>query len=343
MAHMIDMTNDRANMAYVGDTPWHRLGTALTGDENLDEWRIAAGLDWTAEKRDLFYRNATNIGAGATAHLPHSVPTHKALVRSDTGDVLSVVGNRYKVVQPGEVMEFFRDLCFTSDSRYKLETAGSLNDGKRIWALASLDRTIRVGGIDLIKPYLLLGTSFDLTTSTFATHTSVRVVCNNTLNMAVGSDAKNSDVRITHAQTFDEAAIKRALGVIEDTADEAIDNFENVAGELIQRNVDDFAMFTYFASLYGPKLENGQNVTDLRVSDFTTGQKRDIDRLIALFRNGPGADMPTAKGTAWGLVNAVTHFEDFDKGKDDAKRLKRSAFGIGKRNKEKAVTLALAA
>ena len=83
-------------------------------------------------------------------------------------------------------------------------------------------------------------------------------------------------------------------------------------------------------------------MNDLKISDFTTGQKRNIDQLIRLFKQGPGANMKTASGTAWGLVNAVTHFEDFSHGKNDMKRLQSSAFGSGKRNKLASVNTALA-
>lgn len=338
MAHLIDLSNNRENMAYVGNTPWHRLGTKLTGDESFDEWRVAAGFAWDAEKKDLTY-----MAQHAAGHeVPVILPSHKALVRSDTGMVLSVVGKDYKIVQPRDVLEFFREIAFQSNGRYEMETAGCLSDGKRIWALAKIKDEMSVGGVDIIKPYILFGTSFDLTSSTFASYTTVRVVCNNTLQAAVGAHAKNADVRITHAQTYDEDSVKRALGLLEDAEEDAFGNFMTTANELVKRDVNDTEMFSYFANLYGPKREEGQSVEDLKVSDFTTNQKRNIDQLIRLFKGGPGSNLPTANGTAWGLVNSVTHFEDFSRGKNDMKRLQSSAFGMGRRNKVKAVDTALA-
>ncbi|TFG84006.1 MAG: DUF932 domain-containing protein [Erysipelotrichales bacterium] len=338
MAHMIDMSNYRENMVYVGATPWHHLGTQFTGDETFEEWRVAAGFNWEAQKKDLVYKATHAAGHEVDVILP----SHKALVRSDTEMVLSVVGKDYKIVQPKDVLEFFREIAFASGGRYTMETAGCLSDGKRIWALAKIDDEMRVGGIDVIKPYILFGTSFDLSTSTYASYTTVRVVCNNTLQAAIGTAASNADVRITHAQTYDEDSVKRALGLLEGAEESAFDGFIDTANLLTTRKVNDFETFNYFAELYGPKRNEGQSVNDLKISDFTTGQKRNIDQLIRLFKQGPGANMKTASGTAWGLVNAVTHFEDFSHGKNDMKRLQSSAFGSGKRNKLASVNTALA-
>lgn len=338
MSHEIDMSNDRENMVYRGATPWHKLGTQFTGDETFDEWRVAAGFGWEAQARALAYK-ATHV-AGHEIDVP--LDSHKVLVRSDTENVLGVVGKDYKVVQPSQVLEFFRDIAFASDGRYEMETAGCLFDGRRVWALAKTKHEIRVGGNDIIKPYILLGTSFDGTTSTFASYTSVRVVCHNTLSMAVGLGATNADIRITHAQTFDENAVKAALGLIESAEGSTIERFAETADVLSQRTVDDKDMFTYFAELYGPKREEGQSVDDLKVSDFTSSQKRNIDQLMRLFKGGPGSDLESANGTAWGLVNAVTRFEDHSRGKDGVRRLQSSGFGAGKRRKIAAVDSAMA-
>ena len=338
MSHMIDMSNDRENVVYVGDTPWHRLGTEFRGNEDFDQWRIAAGYDWEAQVKSLSYKATHALGHEVDVALP----SHRALVRSDTEKVLGVVGKDYKVVQPSRVLEFFRDIAFASDSRYQMETAGCLFDGRRVWALARTSDVITIGGEDVIKPFVLLGTSFDGTTSTFATYTSVRVVCHNTLSMAVGLSASEADIRIPHTQTFDEVAVKRALGLIEGAEEATMEGFAKTADVLSQRPIDDAEMFTYFAEMYGPKREEGQSVQELRVADFTKSQKRNIDQLIRLFQGGPGSQLDTARGTAWGLVNAVTHFEDHSRGKDDMRRLQSSGFGAGKTRKARAVNIALA-
>ena len=338
MSHMIDMSNDQDNMVYVGATPWHKLGTRFAGNETFEEWRIAAGFAWEAQAKELSYKATHAAGHEVDVILP----SHKALIRSDLETVLSVVSKDYKIVQPKQVLEFFRDVAFASDGAYTMETAGCLFDGRKIWALARTKNQITIGGIDVIKPFILFGTSFDLSQSTYASHTAVRVVCHNTMSMSVGADGEKADVKITHAQEYDENTVKAALGMLAESEVTILNQFAQTADRLTERGVDDKDMFTYFAELYGPKREDGQSVEELRVSDFTNSQKRNIDQLIILFKRGPGSDLPTASGTAWGLVNAVTRFEDHSRGKNDVKRLQSSAFGAGKNRKKSAVNSALA-
>lgn len=338
MSHEIDMSNDQENMVYVGQTPWHRLGTAFVGNEDFDQWRVAAGFDWEALIKPIHYKAKHALGHEVDV----AMPSHRALVRSDTEMVLGIVGKDYKVVQPSKVLEFFRDIAFASDSQYVMETAGCLFDGKRVWALARTNREIRIGDDDIIKPYILLGTSFDGTTSTFATYTAVRVVCHNTLTMAVGLSANTADIRIPHVQTFDEQTVKQALGLIEGAEDQTIAGFTETANILAGRPVNNEEMFSYFAEMYGPKLEEGQSVQELRVADFTSSQKGNINELIQIFKDGPGSQLTSSKGTSWGLVNAVTNFEDFKRGKSEQRRLQSAGFGAGAQRKKKAVEHALA-
>jgi phage/plasmid-like protein (TIGR03299 family) len=329
------MTNRRANMVYVGATPWHSLGTRFAGNENFDEWRVAAGFAWEATPQPLTYPGADGN--------PVSLDSHKVLLRSDVQSVLGVVGKDYKVVQPAKVIEFFRDIAFASDSRYTMETAGCLFDGRRIWALARTAQEMRIGGTDVVKPYILLGTSFDGSMATFASYTSVRVVCHNTLTMAVGLKGTNADIRIPHSQTFDEKGVKVALGVIESGEDAAIENFEEMATILSKRRVNTKDAFTYFATLYGPELEEGQKATTLKLEDFSKTQERHVSGLHELFLRGPGAQLKSAKSTAWGLLNAVTNYEDF--GRWRTKKMERivssSQFGNGAQRKKTAAELAI--
>jgi phage/plasmid-like protein (TIGR03299 family) len=331
------MTAAVEKMAYVGETPWHGLGTQFAGNESIDEWAVAAGFGWDAIATPLKYAAKNALGESVDVALK----SHRLLVRSDTQTELGVVSKDYKVVQPKRVIEFFRDIAFSSNSRYKMETAGVLFDGKRVWALAKTSEVIRVMGTDVIKPYILLGTSYDGSTATFATYTSTRVVCNNTLSMAVGPNGERANIRISHLSTFDEAAVKAALGLIENAEGVVLHNFEETATQLAVRKVDDKEMFNYFAKLYGPAVPEGKTVKDLTIGEFTEGQKRSINDLIALFKVGPGANLRSAEGTSWGLVNAVTRFEDARAGLNE-KRFASVQFGAGAARKRAAVNEALA-
>jgi phage/plasmid-like protein (TIGR03299 family) len=175
------------SMAYVGATPWHGLGHRLTPDQPLEVWAQQAGMDWRIETADVrFIADRSPSYSG----LLRAYPGQKVLYRSDTKAPLSVVSGRYKVVQPAEILEFYRDL--TEVGGYELETAGVLKDGKKLWALARTGQTLTLKGRDAINGYLLLATACDGTLATTAQFTSVRVVCNNTLAIAIGDSARHS-------------------------------------------------------------------------------------------------------------------------------------------------------
>ncbi|VFT09586.1 phage/plasmid-like protein [Pseudomonas aeruginosa] len=136
MAHLIE------RMAYVGEAPWHGLGSRLSPKQPLEVWQHEAGMDWQIQESPVHFK------ADAVGHLGsiHSFPEQKVLYRSDTKEPLSVVSQRYQVVQPREVLEFYRDL--TQVSGYELETAGVLKGGRKFWALARTGQNTSLKGND---------------------------------------------------------------------------------------------------------------------------------------------------------------------------------------------------
>ena len=151
-------------------------------------------------------------GAGAVSGQARTLQDfndQKVLFRSDTLQPLSVVSKRYQVVQPREVLEFYRDLVDVGG--FELETAGVLKGGRKLWALAQTGQEAVLRGGDRVKAYLLLATACDGTLATTAQFTSVRVVCNNTLQMAVGDST--GAVKVPHSTKFDPELVKKELGV----------------------------------------------------------------------------------------------------------------------------------
>jgi len=196
------MAHEVQTMAYVDATPWHGLGNPLTPHQPIEVWQKEAGMDWRINETEVLY----SIAGGNGLHLKNN-PEHKVLFRSDTALPLSVVSKRYKVVQPADVLEFYRDLV--SVGGFELETAGVLKGGKKLWALAKTGQETLLRGNDQVKAYLLLATSCDGTLCTTAQFTSIRVVCNNTLQMAVG--ASSGAVKVPHSTAFDPVQVKQAL------------------------------------------------------------------------------------------------------------------------------------
>jgi hypothetical protein len=321
MAHEIDTSKGFAAMAYIGDTPWHGLGQVMAKGASIEQWQTAAGMDFSIQETPVYYKSHED-----NVYAMDKVAGKKVLVRSDTRKALAVVSKKYQVVQPQEVLEFYRDL--TAKAGFDMETAGVLRGGTKYWALASMGQEAKVLD-DTIKGYLLLGTACDGSMATTAMFTSVRVVCNNTLGFAMQeAEGKTKHVvRVSHRSTFDEAAVKAQLGIAATSWDSFIRSVETWSSV----GVNEDQAKQYFDSIASYQTTDG----DVVVSKKTT------ERLMALFNGqGKGSQLSSAKGTVWGLVNAVTEFVDHHRGRTSDVRIDRAWFGDGQSIKLTATALA---
>ena len=305
MAHEIDMSNGRANIAWTGSRSkiWHGLGTELTEGASLEDWIISAGLDWEIFRSAVSYQSMTGT---------HQFDEKNVLFRSDTKEPLSIVGKDYHIVQPGQVLEFFRDL--TELHGYKLSAAGSLFDGKKFWATAEIGKTFNVVPGDEIKGQLLLVTSADGSCSTIAKFVSERTICNNTLTIALNETSKNM-VRKTHASEWDPAAFKIDLGLV----DESWEIFSNKMKKLTEIEVNDKFVQNY--------LEKKFFNPDVSVDDQTTQTHNKIKKLISLVKTGAGAEYApdTAYALLQGMTNGFTH--GLRSKQDASRRMWEGSFG----------------
>lgn len=305
-------------MAYVGHEPWHGLGNRLSPNQPLEVWAQQAGMNWTVEAADVRYvAGSDNVGS------IHAFPEQKVLYRSDTKAPLSVVSKRFQVVQPSEVLEFYRDL--TEAGGFELETAGVLKDGKKLWALARTGQSACLKGRDRVNGYLLLATACDGTLATTAQFTSVRVVCNNTLTIAL--DDSSGAVKVGHRSKFDAQAVKRQLGI----QVSAWDGFMARMKAMAERKVTDATAETFFRKvLTYPTSNPEQHMIGLN--------ERGLKAVQTLYNGqGKGAEMASANGTAWGLVNSITEYVDHHRrARSDDHRLDAAWFGAGAAIKQKA-------
>ena len=315
------MAHEVENIAYINNTPWHGLGHRLPPNQPIEVWQKAAGMDWTIKETEVLY----SVSEGVGLHVKSS-PDNKVLFRSDTQAPLSVVSKRYQVVQPKEVLEFYRDLV--SVGGFELETAGVLKGGKKLWALAKTGQETMLKGGDKVKAYLLLATSCDGTLATTAQFTSVRVVCNNTLQMAVG-ESKGA-VKVPHSTTFDPILVKQSLGLGVTAWDQFMDSIK----VLSERKVHRIEAMNYLVDVLGnPAIPLAEQPN-----------QKALQTVHALFSGGgKGADMASASGTAWGLLNAVTDYVDHQRrARNHDYRLDSAWFGMGAAIKQKAFESALA-
>jgi phage/plasmid-like protein (TIGR03299 family) len=252
-----------------------------------------------------------------------------AHVRSDTQECIGIGSPRFKLVQPGDALEFFRTLV--EGSQFTIETAGALAGGSRIWALARCDMGVTFGGKDKLIVYLLLVTANDGSLATEARFTTVRVVCNNTLQLAVGQNDGLASIKVPHSTNFDADAVHAELGLVGD----AIETFAADADILTQATISDETARLFFESLYA-KTDSAGEITNKRNLDAVTRQ------LMTAYKRGPGAELATANGTLWGAVNAVTHHVDFNtRARSASNRFNSGQFGNGANVKARAFNQAL--
>ena len=314
------MAHEVQTMAFVGAEPWHGLGNKLTPKQPIEVWQREAGMQWSIEEADVLY----SVSGGNGIHLKSNADA-KVLFRSDNYAPLSVVSQRYKVVQPAEVLEFYRDL--TEAGGFELETAGVLKSGKKLWALAKTGQEALLKGNDKVKAYLLLATSCDGTLCTTAQFTSVRVVCNNTLQMATGDS--NGAIKVPHSTKFDADLVKKQLGV----GFSSWDTFVEQMRQLADRKINKFEGMTYLVNVLGDPA--------LPLADQPN--QKALQAVHALFQGGgKGSELASASGTIWGLLNGVTEFVDHSRrARSPDNRLDSAWFGQGAVIKERAFTEAL--
>ena len=316
MAHEIDMTTGQAAVAWGGTVPpWHGLGKPMPEDASIDEWRIAAGLDWEAKRSTVQFQNGEM----------RSWDGRDVLYRSDTNAPLSVVSSDYKILQPAEALSFFKDLAETAD--IQIETAGSLKEGKRIWALGRIDED-RVIMDDRIAPYVLMATSYDGTMATIAKFTSIRVVCSNTLHASINNEYGKVQVTVPHSTNFDASIVKSMLGLDY----ESWNNFAYTANQMAARKLGDTEMDLFLQELLKPS-KDAPEPDKIRRS-------RGYLRIMDLYKGEQiGGGMDAVNGTAWGAINAVTQYIDHEKGRTRDTRLTNAWFGTGARLKNKAFSI----
>jgi phage/plasmid-like protein (TIGR03299 family) len=326
MAHNIDMTNGRANIAYLGSRAdvWHRLGEEMQPGMSITEWARAAGLDWSAIK-------VPAIASLEGPQFDHIAPSHRFmpvdqrnfLVRSDNGHPLGYVSDRYQPVQPSEVLEWF-ERYISVDDRFQLDVAGSLRDGEIIWATATYRDPLSVAG-DQHKARVLMTTTYDGTGSTINQGTMTRVVCNNTLNVALAE--KSAVIRTRHNTKFDAGRVGRELAAIA----KGFAQYKAMGDAMAQVELSRDQVSEYFKQILDIPFEAKRD-------DISSRKSNQFTALTSAYRTSVAEGAPA--GSAWAVLNAVTRYVDHDRtsGTDEDK-FSSAQFGSGAQMKALAVDL----
>ena len=340
MAHQLEQ------MAYVGDTPWHGLGNQLTQNQPIEVWAKQAGMDWRIESSNVSYMAKNERGQSII--MPYE--EQRVLYRSDTHAPLSVVSQRYQEVQPMEILEFYRDL--TEQSGFELETAGVLKGGKKFWALARTGQSTALKGKDVSNGYILLATACDGTLATTAQFTNIRVVCNNTLAIALrGQSSSAGVVKVPHSTKFDADKVKQQLGISVRAWDEHMYEMK----QLTQRKVTQGEVAAYFDAVFNNTslsiADQEENIiqfyrnmaTPNPAKEKSEPNGRAMTKVMDMFNGqGRGAELSSAKDTAYGLLCSITEFADHERrAMSTDHRLDSAWFGAGAALKQRGLEQAL--
>lgn len=338
------MAHQLKQMAYVGETPWHGLGNILTPNQPIEVWAAQAGMDWRIESSDVSYM-AQNA-RGQSMILPFK--EQRVLYRSDTHAPLSVVSQRYQEVQPLEILEFYRDL--TEQSGFELETAGVLKGGKKFWALARTGQTSTLKGKDVSNGYILLATACDGTLATTAQFTSIRVVCNNTLAIALrGQSSSAGAVKVPHSTKFDAEKVKQQLGISVRAWDEHMYEMKQLSQRKVTQGEAAAFLDAVFNNTSMSVQDQEENIIQFylnvanQASNKTEPNGRAMSKVMNMFNGkGRGADLSSAKDTAYGLLCAITEFADHERrAMSTDHRLDSAWFGAGAGLKQRGLEQAL--
>lgn len=314
MAHELEMIDGQAQMAYVGEVPWHGLGVKVDPNISSKEMMKASGLDWGVYKAPLKY------GFGISEI---EVPNQQALVRDQDGKLLSIVGSNWNPVQNSEAFDFFHDFVEAGDMQ--MHTAGSLKGGEIVWALAKVDNgfTLKTSnGEDTVESYLLFSNPHQYGKSIDIRFTPIRVVCNNTLTLSLGRAAENA-VRLNHRQTFDPDSVKTTLGV----AQEKMDKYKEAAEHLLNKRYTMDDMLEYFSKVFPSQKEDKTSRNAKHAEEYVNTQA--------------GAEL--GEGSYWQLYNTATYMVDHVLGRNPDTRMQSSWYGANSIVKKKALELAVAA
>lgn len=320
MAHdlAVNETTGEASMTYAGDTPWHGLGFKLEGDErfDLDLCRKKGKMDFELELAPL-----------QTADLNQSVAM-RAVRRKDNQAIMGCVGMQYQILQPIDAFSFFRP--FVEQKLASLHTAGLLAGGRKIWTLAKIERepiVLDKNGDDRIEKFVLLSNCYDGTTSVRVGFTPIRVVCANTLSLAI-KDRASQLIRVRHTKSM-KSSLENIRSVI-DLADQQFKATAEQYKKLVNKTINRKDLEKYVRTVF-----------DLNSDKLNGKQTQILGRTFELFETGKGSNLKSANGTLWGAFNAVNSWLNWERGINADTRLTSLWYGAAAKTNQRALETAI--
>jgi phage/plasmid-like protein (TIGR03299 family) len=300
-------------IAYYGEAPWHGLGTLVPLGVTAEEMIRAAGMDWSVDVRPARGAKEINSKGEYSRYEVFRVPRPK----TEEAEVLfGVVSRRYQPLQNIEAFAFFDHIV--GEKKAYFETAGALGEGERIWVMARMPGAMQIVPGDECLKYLLLSNTHTGEGSVIAKFTSVRVVCQNTLIMAMEDGQKTYRVRHSKKMQFRLDELAEFLAITQEVYLKTEERFRRMAK--IQMRGD--RLETYFKAVF-----------PLSEAQKKNGEKPERWGILTeIFERQPDLQLPGVRGTLWGAYNAVTRLEDYKQPQQEERqeqRLERTWFGGG--------------
>lgn len=336
MSHELDMTNNRANIAFLGsrNDVWHKMGQEMQPGQSIDSWAQQAGLGWSAVKVPAII----SLNGSQFDHIPADqrflpAEDRSFVVRSDNGRMLGYVsgedeGSGYQLVQPGDVLDWFQRYI-SVDDRFELDVCGSLDGGRRIWATAKYNGALDVAG-ETHTARVLMSTTYDTTGATINQCSMTRVVCQNTLRIAHGD--KSAMIKTRHSTRFDAAKVGRELGQLA----QGFANYKAIGDAMGQVEMSKEAVSDFFKDILDiDRTAKRDDISSRKANQFT-----DLSR--AYKQSVAEGAAPTS---VWSALQAVTRYADHDRSvksgdvREDVARFASAQFGTGDAIKGKAMAL----
>jgi len=326
MAHNLNFNEQTGIHSFfsVKEKPWHGLGKIIQDYPTSKEAIQFAGLNYTVEKTKVFtiHKRNENFNNNENKMVPRiEIPDFYATVRTDTDQVLGVVGKDYVLVQNEDAFSFFDSIIGGDGILY--ETAGALGNGERIFITAKLPDYIKVGNNDLIEKYIFLTTSHDGYGSISAAFTPIRIVCNNTLTAAL-SNCKNS-IKIRHTQNVKERLEQahKVMGI----SNQLSEHLGTIFNKWAKIKITDAKVKRLIQMAMAPNKEVLKNVESGNENELSTCFVNICDKVYEYGISSPSQLTETTKGTLFGAYNAITgYFQNVRSYKDEEVKLKSLLF-----------------
>jgi phage/plasmid-like protein (TIGR03299 family) len=358
MGHMITDTDHMFSAE--GIEPWHfyetrdgRCIVLANRPKTLEAAIKAAGLTWAVEKVQLYHQFTQPSVTDQFGEMTEAVQDYAeaegcyAIMRSDTNEILGSCQGRYQPVQNRELFEFAQDIMQAGNEEALWETGGSLFGGKKVWCLIKMphDFGVGTGDADVVQSYLCVNSSHDGSLSFSSLVTPIRVVCWNTMSLALSQNSGIHSCKHTTNVGDRIAAARTAMGM----SVRYMNEFHGIAKVLAAASVTKDQAEDYFAKVF-PPIERKDNADPKRVRDNDARPRRLQEISFNLWDHGQTCNLDGISGTAWSALNAASEVQEHALALDTQRQGRRpsaesywaqNTFGSGLEWRKEALNLAL--